>query len=217
MVFRRGTVKTAWLSITLLLALSLLAACGGGGGAGSAAFSDDFEDSSTWRTSSDPEVDIAYAQGGLAIQVKVIDRVAWSVAGQHFKDGTVSVEATPIDGPDDNAYGLVVRHQDDRNFYRFEISADGYYAVQAPTGSLGWEFLVDWSESPAIKRGRETNRLQVVCDGPQMTFYVNDTQLTQVEDERYAEGDVGVIAGTFYNEPGTHVLFDNFEVQPLGE
>jgi hypothetical protein len=26
---------------------------------------------------------------------------------------------------------------------------------------------------------------------------------------------VGVIAGTFYDEAGTHILFDNFAVEPL--
>jgi hypothetical protein len=48
-----------------------------------------------------------------------------------------------------------------------------------------------------------------------MTFFVNDVELTQVEDGRYREGDVGVIAGTFYVEPGTHILFDNFQIEPL--
>jgi hypothetical protein len=202
--------------LILLVILALVVACGGSDAGGDdTGFSESFDTPGEWRTSSDPEVDIQYAQDGLTIEVKVIDRVAWSVAGRKVRDGVISVEATPIGGPDDNAYGLVVRHVDDRNFYRFEISGDGYYAVQAPTGALGWEFLVDWTESAAIKRGRATNLLKVVCEGPVMTFHVNDVELVQVSDERYSEGDVGVIAGTFYTDPGTHILFDNFQVTPL--
>jgi hypothetical protein len=208
-------VKPGWCFLTLLVTL-LLAACGGNGGE-TVSFSDNFDTPSDWRTSSDPEVEIAYADGGLSIEIKVIDRVAWSVAGRRFKDGVVEVDATPIGGPDDNAYGLVVRHVDDRNFYRFEVSGDGYYAVQAPRAGVGWEFLVDWTESSAINRGRETNRLKVECRGAAMTFYVNDVELTRVEDGRYREGDVGVIAGTFYVETGTHILFDNFQIDPLGD
>ena len=202
-----------------LLALFALLACGGGEGAGGAAlsFSDAFDAPGGWRVSSDPEVEIAYANGGLSIEIKVIDRVAWSVAGLKFKDGVVSVDATPVGGPEDNAFGLVIRHVDDRRFYRFEISSDGFFAVQAPQGNLGWKFLVDWTESPAIRRGREANRLQVECRGPTMAFYVNDAELARVKDGSFTAGDVGVIAGTFYTEPGTHILFDNFRVEPLPE
>jgi hypothetical protein len=210
-------MRPVWHVIALLLLLAL-AACGGNGDREeSVAFSDDFESLGQWHTSSDPEVDIAHADGGLTIEVKVLDRVAWSIAGRNVSDGVVSVDATPIGGPDDNAYGLVIRHVDDRRFYRFEISGDGYFAIQAPTGSLGWEFLVGWTESPAIKRGRETNRLKVELDGPLMVFYANDVELARVQDERYSGGDVGLIAGTFYDEAGTRILFDNFRVDPLGE
>jgi hypothetical protein len=208
-------MKRGWVFIAMLV-LGTGVACGANEGeAESIAYSEDFSVPAGWHTSSDPEVDINYHDGGLGIEIKVIDRVAWSVAGRSVTDGVVSVDATPVGGPDDNAYGIVARHVDDRSFYRFEISADGYYAIQAPTGSLGWEFLVDWTESQAIHRGRETNRLRVELNGPTMTFWVNDVELATVSDERYTEGDVGVIAGTFYDEPGTHVLFDNFSVEPL--
>lgn len=203
----------------LLLVILILLACGGEEGQGGVGlpFVDNFDTAGDWRTISDPEVEIGYVDGGLAIEIKVLDRTAWTVTGQEFSDAVISVDATPIGGPDDNSYGLVLRHVDDRNFYRFEISSDGYFAVQVPQENLGWEFLVDWTESQAIKRGQETNHLKVICDGTEMTFYANDVELAQVEDDRYAKGDVGLIAGTFYNEPGTHILFDNFRVDPLGD
>jgi hypothetical protein len=212
-------MKRGGCIVTLLL-LFLLAACGGGddnGGTGAvdAPFFDDFATPGQWHTSSDPEVEILYNDGGLGIEIKVIDRVAWSTANRTVADGIVSVDATPVGGPDDNAYGLVLRHIDDRSFYRFEISSDGFYAIQAPSGSFGWEPLVDWTESPVINRGRETNRLKVEMKGPLMVFYVNDVELARVEDDRYEAGDVGVIAGTFYTEPGTNVIFDNFSVEPI--
>ena len=209
-------MRPGWLLLIFVLALSVTA-CSGGEGADTNAFTDSFDAPGGWRISSDPEVEIAYASGGLSIEVKVIDRVAWSVAGRKIRDGVVSVNATPVGGPDDNAYGLVIRHVDDRRFYRFEISSDGFYAVQAPTGALGWEYLVDWTESEAIHRGRQTNRLSVHCQGPTMVFYANDVELTRIQDDRFSEGDVGVIAGTFYVEPGTHILFDEFAVEPINK
>lgn len=204
--------------ILFLLAFVLIA-CGRANGDESdpVSFDDSFDTPGDWRVSSDPEVEIAYSDGGLSIEVKVIDRVAWSVAGRRFGDGIVAVDATPIGGPDDNAYGLVVRHTDDHSFYRFEISGDGFFAVQAPHAERGWEFLANWTEASAIRRGRETNRLKVEARGSTLVFYVNDVELARVEDDRYSAGDVGVIAGTFYSEPGTHILFDNFSVEPTSE
>jgi hypothetical protein len=202
------------------LALLALMACGGDGdgqGGESAFFSDGFDTPGNWRTRSDPEVEVAYADGGLSIEVKVLDRVVWTVAGQKFTDVLLSVDATPIGGPDDNAYGLMVRHVDDRNFYSFEISGDGYFAVRMPQGALGWEFLVDWTASSAIHKGQATNHLQVKCQGSTMTFYVNDVELTSVVDDRHAKGDVGLIASTFYRAAGTHILFDNFKAAPVSE
>jgi hypothetical protein len=211
-------MRQIWFFVALLAVFGLVACVGSGDGKGdSAAFSDDFDTPGDWRIISDPEVEIAYADGGLSIEVKVIDRVAWTVAGRQFEDAVVSVDATPVGGPDDNAYGLVVRHVDDRNFYRFEISGDGFFAVQAPQGNLGWEFLVDWTESSAIHKGRETNHLQVECRGATMIFYANDVELTRVQDDRYSKGDIGLIAGTFYTEAGTRILFDDFEVELIKE
>ena len=209
--------KLTWRLFVLLVVMTVIACGSKGNGEGVAlSFSDNFDAPGDWRTISDADVEVAYADGGLSIQVSVINRAVWTVAGRKFKDGAVSVSARPVAGPDDNAYGLVVRHVDDQNFYRFEISGDGYFAIQVPQGAFNWEFLVDWTESPAIKQGQESNRLKVECRGASMVFYVNDVELTRVEDDRYKEGDVGLIAGTFYT-PGARVLFDDFQVELLQE
>ncbi len=206
-------MRLVWRLVVLLVVMTSIA-CGGGDdeGGDAASFSDNFDSPGDWRTISDADVEIDYADGGLSIQLNVINLAVWTVAGRKFKDGAVSVSARPVAGPDDNAYGLVVRHVDDQNFYRFEISGDGYFAIQVPQGAFGWEPLVDWTESPAIKQGQESNRLKVECQGASMVFYVNDAELARIEDDRYSEGDVGLIAGTFYT-PGTRVLFDDFQIE----
>jgi len=204
----------------IFLLLTLLTACGGrdanGDKPSSLPFKDDFTDQGNWHITSDPEVEIAYQDGGLSIQIKVLDRVAWTVSGRQFKDMAVDVDATQVGGPDDNSYGLVARYQDDKHFYRFEVSGDGYYAIHARDGQ-DWIPLVNWTESQAINRGQATNHLRVECQETSLRFYVNGQLLHQVDDDRYRQGDVGLVAATLYSEPGTHILFKNFEVSNLEE
>lgn len=204
-------MKNLWLVL-----LVVLSACGGGGSdkTDSLPFTDDFSTPGGWHTTSDPEVEIAYQDGGLSIEVKVLDRVAWTTTGRRYQDFAVDVDASQVGGPDDNSFGLIVRYQDERHFYRFEISSDGYYGIHARAG-LEWIPIVNWSESPVINRGLANNHLRVECLGSSFSFYVNGQLLEQITDERYAEGDVGLVAVTLFNEAGTHILFKNFAVSDL--
>ena len=104
--------------------------------------------------------------------------------------------------------------QDPEHFYRFSISGDGYYLVSKYSGGE-WEMLSgDWAASDAIYTGNASNRLAVVCQGVTMTFFVNDVELVQVQDNGYSRGDVGLYVGTFF-EPEVEVHFDDLSVEPL--
>ena len=200
-----------WLSATTILVL--LAACAPGPPSASLLFQDGFDDARQgWTLSDNNQAGIAISGGQLRIAVHQPDSLAWSVAsGKTFGDLILDVDATPLDGPDDNDYGVIARHVDDENFYRFEISADGYYNVQKRLKGK-WEKLApDWTPSEAIHKGKATNHLRVVCRGASMTFFVNQTQLIQITDASFARGAVGVLAGTL-SQPGVQVAFDNLQV-----
>ena len=74
-----------------------------------------------------------------------------------------------------------------------------------------------WFESPAIKQGSGiTNRLKVRAEAGNLIFYVNDQEVGRVTDNSYANGDIGLIAGSL-GQGGVLVQFDNFKVTPLEE
>jgi hypothetical protein len=193
-----------------LIILALLSGCAPGV---SLPFRESFDDARNgWTLTQSSQAEIAIGGGQLSIAVKQPDSLAWSVAaGKTFDDFTLDVDATPLSGPDDNDYGVIVRHVDDEDFYRFEISGDGYYNVQKRQKGK-WEKLVaDWTESSAIRKGKATNHLRVVCAGNTTTFYVNQVKLIQVTDDSFKRGKVGVFAGTLA-EPGVRVAFDNLQM-----
>ena len=194
----------------ILLTLILLVACAPGA---APPFQESFDNASGgWTLARNSQADIAVAGGQLTVAIKQPDSLAWSVlGGKSFGDLTLDVDAMPLAGPDDNDYGVIVRHVDDENFYRFEISGDGYFNVQKRLAGK-WEKLVsDWTPSEAIRKGKATNHLRVVCKGASMTFYVNQAQLIQITDASFSRGAVGVLAGSLA-QPGVQIAFDNVQV-----
>ena len=197
-----------WL-IALTL-LTLMSACAPGT---AAPFTDSFDDTRNgWTLVHNDQADILTEGGQLRVTVKQPDSLAWSIAaGKMFDDFTLDVDATPLAGPDDNDYGVIVRHVDDSNFYRFEISGDGYYNVQKRQKGR-WEKLIpDWTASEAIRQGKATNHLRVVCAGSRLTFYVNQALLIQITDTSFSRGAIGILAGTLA-QPGIQVAFDDLQV-----
>ena len=194
----------------ILLTLILLVACAPGA---APYFQESFDDLSRgWTLARNDQADIAIAGGQLTIAVKQPDSLAWSVlGGKSFGDFTLDVDATPLAGPDDNNYGVIVRHVDDGNFYRFEISGDGYFNVQKRLKGKWEKLLSDWTPSKVIRKGKATNHLRVVCQGKSMTFYVNQAHLIQIKDASFARGAVGVLTGALA-QPDVQVAFDNLQV-----
>jgi hypothetical protein len=140
--------------------------------------------------------------------------VAWTRCTQlEFANFILEVDATQIGGPDNNSYGVIFRYGlDAKEFYAFLISGDGFYVftVDGPDRQEP-ELLVNWTESPAINKGAQTNHIKVVGVGESFKYYVNDQLLGEVQDARLGTGSVGFFAGTL-KESGVQVSFDNLKI-----
>jgi hypothetical protein len=131
-----------------------------------------------------------------------------------FDDFRYDVDATQVSGPDDNAYGVIFRYADDRNFYLFAISGDGHASFRKLV-DLAWTTIVPWTEFPGIvTAGAATNHITVVAVGSQFSFYVNNEKLFEASDSSFSAGGPGVFAGSF-SEPNVHVAFDNLVIREM--
>jgi hypothetical protein len=195
----------------------LLTACGSGPSLTPLPYSDDFSSvNNGWKIVNDKAIQIRYQDGALHFTINDLDQIAWSVAGKRFEYFTLDVDATQIEGPGDNSYGVLIRYVDEKNFYRLDISGDGYFAINKYLAGK-WIKLQDWTESAAIKREAATNRLQVIARGNQFTFNVNGQLLATFTDDDFKQGDIGLTAGTLFDNAGVHIAFDNLtlsEVKP---
>jgi hypothetical protein len=127
-----------------------------------------------------------------------------------FDDFILQVDVTRVAGELESSSGVLFRMQAAQQFYRFDITGNGFYLIERRNVDGSWtRFLEDWTESAAINTGlNATNRLKVKAEGPNLAFYVNDQMLLQATDASYVTGKIALAAGTF-GRPGTHVAFDN--------
>ncbi len=182
-------------------------------------FTDDFsgEQECGWAT---------YAQGGgtatidnAAMQLTVGQpgQLWWTNPGRDFDDVVITAEAREVDGPNDNAYGLICRYQNEENFYVFLVSGDGYFAIgKYQSGNENITYLTpdgQYQPSDAINVGVASNELRVSCIGNELSLEVNGIPLITVTDPTFVTGDIGLAASTL--QPGITIIeFDNVVVTP---
>lgn len=180
---------------------------------GDTIFQDDFSNpSSGWTRSRSQTGIMDYDQGSYRILVLATQYDLWSVPGQEFQDTRVEVDATRMEGPLQNRYGLICGFQGPRNFTFFIISSDGYYAIGGVRNGerrlIGQAMM---AHSAAIVPGNGTNHLRLDCVGRTLTAYVNGQPVAATQQDQSVEGDVGLLAGTFAT-PGVDVAFHHFVV-----
>jgi len=174
-------------------------------------YQDDFSDqSSGWDDAFDEHTLKQYGATKYHIEVDAPNLFAWGVANRDIADFVLEVVTKQWEGPDNNSYGVIFRVQDKDNFYRFDITGDGFFLLSKYVNA-NWLTLADWSQSPAINTGPSENRLRVSALNSRISVYVNGQFLAEVTDESFRRGDIGFFAGTF-NEPGVHVSFDDLQI-----
>ena len=144
------------------------------------------------------------------------DTFFWVTTGQSFGSAVYQVEATAVGGPLDNAFGMLFMADNRRdNFYRFEISSDGYMRLtRCDAGCNESDYLVSdgWVTSNAIKQGlNQTNVLRVVAVDGRLVFYINNQEVAKANDATYTTGDIGLFVNS-QSEGNVTIHFDNFYV-----
>jgi len=122
-----------------------------------------------------------------------------------FANGTLEVTTQWVSGVNNYSYGLWFRGTNS-NEYGFAITRNGWYTIVKWTNGQ-WGTLGTWTSSGAITTG--ANVLKVVCNGPNMSFFINGTMATAVSDASYASGSVALWVGGQQT-----VLFDDFRMTP---
>ena len=148
--------------------------------AGEVAYVATFDDFTTDWDVYDGRLQSQVADSALRLAADDTDKKPFSVSKQYWSDFDLSVQASPVDGPLNNGYGVIFRLQnkgnnspDDDNFYLFLVSSDGFYQVMRSIDGQQKE-LSNWIPSSLVNQGiGVTNNLRVVAVGNRFQFYIN--------------------------------------------
>ena len=183
---------------------------------GGVLFRDDFTEGRNcgWLTYDRAGGKVEIANGLLTVTSNQPNEIRWTNPDKEFEDAIIQVQTRQAGGPDDNAFGIICRYQNEQNFYLFLISGDGYYVIaKYQTGSVvqylsgGGQFQY----SDVINQGTALNSMEASCVGNQLTLKVNGIALATVTDPTFVRGDIGLGASPF--DPGTTVVeFDDLVV-----
>lgn len=172
---------------------------------------DNFADPlSGWDVRHDPDAVTDYQNGEFVVFVGKVDTTLWSKPNRYMTDVVVEVDAREAAGPDDNLFGILCRYQDANNFYRFVIAGNGYAGI---TKRANGEVVVIsaplLTRSAAVNRGQASNHLKAICEGNQLSLFVNDQLVAQATDSDFSGGDVGLLASAGKHS-GVEIHFTNF-------
>lgn len=212
-----------WITLSFVLIMVSLVGCTIGTptvdpcNENGALLQDDFSGAQScgWREYNQGGAVVEIVEGTLNISTSQTGQIWWTNPGRDFSDVIVTVQARQSSGPNNNAYGILCRYQDEKNFYFFLISGDGYYAIgKYDSGQDRPTYLTpnqEYSSSDLINQGVATNLVRASCVGDELSLSVNGLPLLTVTDNSFASGDIGLGVSTL--EPGTAVVqFDDLLV-----
>lgn len=138
---------------------------------------------------------------------------ASAFAPGRYADASLGVDART---PDGQAGWVTIACRDSGDGftgYRLQVDVEGrrYRLYRADGQGTRTEPIRNWSATAAIRRGGQTNRLEIHCAGTSIGAVINGQVEPTVEDGRYASGRFWI--GTGVNDGVGEARFDNLVIQ----
>jgi len=132
---------------------------------------------------------------------------AW-LMGYEVSDFHLTVNCKHIDGSKaGSGWGVIFRVQDNQNFYWFRMTDQQFFAVAVKKDSQ-WHDVVEWKRTDSIKPNG-VNQLEIIAREGHFVFVINGQILSEVDDEHFNRGLVGLaIEGYSTGEKTTFDFID---------
>lgn len=150
------------------------------------------QDLGLW-TLSPPDQAQFYGQG-LLLDDNIFNEHAGAKAGLVYDDFILNVKARWAGGAIGGAYGIRFRLTEDNSFYAFYVHNDGRYTIarQVRTANNWVVFSNEYTD--ALETTGGVNTLQIEAEGDLFRFFINDTYIGTLRDDRIEQGDIELVS-----------------------
>jgi hypothetical protein len=131
-------------------------------------------------------------------------------------DFILECDMQSINASADMSYGIILRQKDINrfdNFYYFQILGnEGDYKIEKQDAGT-WSTLAEANAAEHINTDGTVNHVKIICIGPQLSFYINDSKLVDIEDNSFLNGFIALSAMSGIELENTvDVVFDNLKI-----
>lgn len=160
----------------------------------------------------DNKMDLFFEDGQLKFELN--DTNLWPYVtydAYTYTDVRIDVEAENL-GVNQNSVTIICRYDENLGWYEFNIANDGtwFIAYYDSVVVKGYTQLYDGG-STAINMGRDTNVYTAICQGQDLTLYINGVKTRTVQHKDLKEGMVGIGVSSYLYTP-VNVYFNWMEI-----
>lgn len=145
----------------------------------------------TLGSGTDTELKIEQEEDHLMFDLGAEDLyVYYMYSAQTYDNVSITMNAENR-GRNNNNVSLVCRmNEDGTQWYEFSVESGGLWYLYGVDDAYN---IIDNGGTNALKQGKEVNEYQLICDGDQITMFVNGNKIKTVTDNTYGfnEGYVG--------------------------
>lgn len=180
----------------------------------------------TWRQGEEENEywsgDIAIESGVYVWEVKDVKEtfVSWADYGsdESIHDFDVYVDIKVVSGdPGDTCAGLIFRkapsNLEKDDYYYFSLCNNAVAHVSYHSETDGWQTLKSISSYSSFPYSDGWNRLEVSARDSHFTFFINGSQVYEMDDDRRKTGGIALVIEMNEKTPA-RIAFDNFGFQP---
>ncbi|HSO26863.1 MAG TPA: S1C family serine protease [Anaerolineales bacterium] len=175
-------------------------------------FDADLSDWAYFLTSGkEQDVDGSTADSKLRMEINGTQTYVY-LLNEQFTSPDVRIDVTAENrGRNNNNVSLICRYSDDRGWYEFNIANNGEYTILRYDMVNQRYVPLFTGGSRDIRTGQDTNEYTAVCNGEELSLYINTRLARTVTDRNLKDGQVGLSVSSFNVTP-IIVEFDHFIV-----
>ncbi len=118
-----------------------------------------------------------------------------------YTDVRIDIEAENL-ATNDNSITLFCRYSDDLGWYEYNIDNDGEWTLYYYDNVVAQKYVQLYDGgSTAIRMGRDTNTYTMICQGQEMSLYINGQFTHSFSHKDLKEGQVGFGVSSYDSYP----------------